>query len=258
MILKMKYKQFIYLLIGLVLPMLSYADDGMQKVFDTGNQQYAKGQYKEAIADYKKVLDAGYQSTAVFFNLGNASYKDGDIASALLYYEKARKLSPGDEDINFNIQFTNLKTTDKVDDAPEFFLAKWWRSFILMSSGTALAVWSILLVSFASLLFIVYLFTRSVMVKKISFYSAFVLFFFGLCTIFIAGRQVSYFDNHHQAIIFSGSVDVKSSPASTAKTLFVIHEGTKVDVVESNTGWTKIRMPNGNVGWIGVSDAKGI
>jgi len=254
----MKYKHIIYLLIALVTPMLAYAAGDMQAIFEKGNQQYAKGNYKEAMADYQQILQTGYQSVPVYFNMGNASFKNGDIPSAIYYYEKAHKLSPGDDDVNFNIQFANLRTTDKIDIAPEFFLLKWWKGFILMFSGTTLAVWSILFILLASVALITYMFTYSVTIKKASFYSTFILFVIGLFFIFVGNRQVNYFDTHHQAIIFSGAVTVKSGPANAAKSLFLIHEGTKVDVLENNNSWTKIRLPNGNEGWIVASDAKEI
>src|SRR5882757_4527610 len=111
-----------YLLLLIISPLLAFSDDGATALFKKGNDQYAKAQYKEAITSYQKLVDGGYQSTAVYFNLGNAYYKTDDIAAALLYYEKAHKLSPGDEDIRVNIQLANSKITDKQDDVPEFFI----------------------------------------------------------------------------------------------------------------------------------------
>jgi tetratricopeptide (TPR) repeat protein len=254
----MKFKRTLYLLVMLLWPVFTYADSQMQLLFNKGNEAYAKGQYKEAIADYEQILHAGYQSAAVYFNLGNASYKNGDIASAILYYEKAHKLSPGDDDISFNIQFANLKTTDKIDAAPQFFLERWWQNFILMFSGTAIAVWSMLLMLAASATLIVYFFTHSVTIKRSSFYTSIALFLIALFSIFVNSQQANYFDTHHQAVIFSSSVTVKGSPSAKAKALFVIHEGTKVDVLETNSSWTKIRLPNGSEGWIDVNDAKEI
>lgn len=248
----------IYLLVMLVWPVFTYADGNMQSLFEKGNQAYAKGQYKEAVADYEQIIHAGYQSAAIYFNLGNAHYKNGDISSAILYYEKAHKLSPGDDDINFNIQFANLKTTDKIDAAPQFFLERWWQNFILMFSSTAIAVWTILFMLAASAILILYFFTHSVTVKKSSFYISIGLFLVALFSMFMNSQQANYFDTHHQAIIFSNTVNVKSSPSTTAKALFVIHEGTKVDVLETNSNWTKIRLPNGSKGWIVADDAKEI
>ncbi|MDB4919327.1 tetratricopeptide repeat protein [Mucilaginibacter sp.] len=251
-------KRVLYLLIAFVIPSICFGNDNVQALFAGGNASYNKGQYKEALTAYQKVFDAGYESAALYFNMGNASFKTGDIPSALLYYGKAHRLSPGDEDINFNIRFVNLKTTDKIDEAPEFFVAKWWRGFILVLSANVLGWLSILFVLLASGILILYFFTTSVAIKKSSFYGAVILFVFGAFTIFIAGMQVSYFNGHKEAIIFSPSVTVKSGPVDKAGTLFVIHDGTKVNVLDDSNGWIKIKLANGNEGWIKMGDAKGI
>jgi len=251
-------KRLIYLLLLFALPLLGFGKDKEQTLFEQGNTLYAKADYKGAVANYKKILDEGYQSDAVYFNLGNAYYKLGEISSALLYYEKARKLAPGDDDINFNIQFANLKTTDKIDDAPQLFLVNWWHSIILAMSVNTLSTLSILffLLGFGSLAY--YLFAQSITLKKISFYSGIVIIILGSTTIFIAGRQTAYFESHHEAIVFNASVTAKSGPDNNAKNLFVIHDGTKVTVVESNSGWIKIRLINGSEGWITLADAREI
>lgn len=256
MILKAKYKRMrklSYIFILIILPVISFGNK--QLMVDV---EYAKGQYKEAAAGYQQMVNDGYKSAVIYYNLGNAYYKLGDIPAALLYYEKAHKLSPGDEDINFNIRYANLKTTDKVDDVPEFFLTRWGRAFILSCSLSTLSVLSIIFILMGSGVLIVYFFANKFNIKKFSFYAAMLLFFLGLLTVFIAGRQSSYFDNHKQAIIFTGTVDVKGGPAAESKTLFVIHDGTKVSVLESNSNWIKIGLANGNVGWIRASDAKEI
>jgi tetratricopeptide (TPR) repeat protein len=253
-----RLKKTIYILIALVLPLLSFGSDNTQALFEKGNAYYAKSQYKEAMATYQQILDAGYQSATVYFNMGNAGYKNGDIPTALLYYEKAHKLSPGNDDINFNIRLANSKITDKIDEVPEFFLSKWWKGFIFSFSADALAIISVVLVLVASVMLILYFFANSVSVKKSSFYASITIFFLGFITIFIAGSQVSYFDAHKQAIIFSGSVNVKSGPGEQLGTLFILHDGTKVNVLDNSNGWMKIKLANGNEGWIKLSAAKEI
>jgi tetratricopeptide (TPR) repeat protein len=253
-----RLKKTIYILIALVLPLLSFGSDNTQALFEKGNAYYAKSQYKEAMSAYQQILDAGYQSAAVYFNMGNAGYKNGDIPTALLYYEKAHKLSPGNDDINFNIRLANSKITDKIDEVPEFFLSKWWKGFIFSFSANALAIISVVLVLVASVMLILYFFANSVSVKKSSFYASITIFFLGVITIFIAGSQVSYFDSHKQAIIFSGSVNVKSGPGEQLGTLFILHDGTKVNILDNSNGWMKIKLANGNEGWIKLSAAKEI
>jgi tetratricopeptide (TPR) repeat protein len=251
-------KRIIYLLLIIVMPICALANDEASILLKKGNDQYAKGQYKEAITTYQKIVDDGHQSALVYYNLGNAYFKNEDVPSALLYYEKAHKLSPGDEDINFNIQFANQKTTDKVEAGTEFFITKWWHSFILRFSLTTLAVMAILFIIAGSALSIIYRFTNSVSIKKLSFYSALVLLLFGFASMFVANSQDQYFDAHHSAIIFSTSVNVKSGPTPGSKNLFLIHDGTKVEILENNNGWMKIRLASGNEGWINASDAKEI
>lgn len=259
--LKIKYnmiRRILCLLLLALVPALAFCDDGTSALFKKGNEYYAKAQYEEAIASYQKLVDGGYQSVPVYFNLGNAYYKNGDIAPALLYYEKAHKLSPGDDDIKLNLQLANLKTADKLDEAPEFFISKWWHSFILTFSLGTLAVLSVLSILAGSGVLILYRFTQSVTVKKASFYTAISLVFLGLVFIFIAGRQADYFESHQQAIIFSTSVTIKSAPVHTSKDLFILHDGTKVEVLEHNNDWIKIRLVNGNEGWIDANDVRDI
>jgi tetratricopeptide (TPR) repeat protein len=254
----MKFKRIVYLFIGLVLPFLSFANDNAHTLFEKGNAYYAKAQYKEALTDYDQVLNKGYQSAVLYFNMGNASYKSGDIPSALLYYEKAHKLAPGDEDINFNIRFANLKITDKIDELPEFFLSRWWKMFILSFSINTLSAASIIAVLLGSGFLILYFFTTSVSVKKSSFYVSVILFFLGVFSMFIAVSQTAYFDGHKQAIIFSSSVNVKNSPGEQASTLFLLHDGTKVNMLDKTNGWVKINLANGNEGWIRLVNVKEI
>ena len=257
----MKFKRFLLaacLMFAFSLPSRSFGDDGPKAIFEKGNAAYAKGRYNDAIADYQQLVSDGYESAAVFFNMGNAYYKNGDVPSAILYYEKAHKLAPGDDDINFNLKYANLKTTDRMDEVPEFFLGRWWRDVILISSADNLAIWSIVFVFLGSGVLVFYFFAGSVNLKKGAFYASALLFFFGLAMLFMAGSQTSYFKSHHEAIVFSGAVDVKSSPANQATTLFVIHQGTKVNTLETTNGWMKISLANGNLGWIKPGDVKEI
>jgi len=254
----MKYSKLLFALaVAVILPFISWADS-QQATFEKGNGYYAKGDYKAAVATYKQVIDGGYQSAALYYNMGNAAYRTDDIASALLYYEKAHKLAPGDEDINTNIRFVNLKTVDKIDESPEFFVTKWWRGFILSFSATGLGITSIIFILLSSGLLTLYFFAQSVVIKKASFYGAATALLLGILTIVIAASQADYFEGHQQAIIFSSFVNVKGGPGDKNNTLFVLHDGTKVNVLGINNGWVRIRIANGNEGWIRRSDAKNI
>jgi tetratricopeptide (TPR) repeat protein len=251
-------KRLFYLMALFALPILSFGSDQPNALFAKGNALYAKAEYKEAMAAYQQMIDDGYQSAAVYFNMGNACYKNDDIPSALLYFEKAHKLAPGDDDINFNLKYVNLKTADKIDEVPEFFLTRWWKGFILSFSTKVLSVWSIVFVLLGSGILVLYSFAGSVQIKKAAFYGAVILFFLGISIVFMANRQVSYFDGHPEAIVFSGSVNVKSGPVEHSNTLFVIHDGAKVNILDTGNGWMKISLANGNEGWIKETDVKEI
>jgi tetratricopeptide (TPR) repeat protein len=258
--LKTKYKltrQRICLLLLLSFPLFSSGSD-YRALYKKANDQYAKTQYEDAQKTYIQIVDGGYASEAVYFNLGNTYFKLGDIPSALLYYEKAHKLAPGDDDINFNIYFANSRTTDKVEPEPEFFVTQWWHGIILFFPIGTLSVLSILFFIAGSGLLVLYLFANAVPVKKLAFYTGVLLLFSGLVFIFISNRQTHYFNDHHQAIIFSGSVNVKSGPGDQAGTLFLLHDGTKVNILDNNNGWIKIQLANGNEGWIQKSAIKEI
>lgn len=249
-------KRIIYILVLLALPFVSLGDDQVKALFAKGNDQYAKGKYHDAVKTYQSILGDGYRSASVYFNLGNAYYKLGDIPSAILYYEKAHKLNPGDEDISANIQLSNSKTTDKIDATPDIFLTRWWQAFVMCLPVSTLGWLSALFILAGCGVLIAYLYAATVASKRAMFYSALALLFIGLVTIVMAASQVHYFSSHQQAIVFSNSVTVKSEPGQAAKTLFVIHEGTKVDVLENSNNWMRVKLLNGNEGWILAGDVK--
>jgi len=259
--LKIKYSRLssgLYLLLLLALPLFSLADNKANALFEKGNQLYAKAQYQKAAQTYQQILNEGYRSSVIYFNTGNAYYKLDDMASAILYYEKARKLAPDDKDIDINIQLANLKIADKIEPQPDFFVTRWWHNFILVLPVGTLSILSSLFFLGGFLLLITYLFAEPLVLKKITFYTSIMAIFIGLIGIFMANRQVDYFNTHHQAIIFSNSVIVKGSPDINAKPLFVMHEGTKVDITQKNGNWIEIELPNGNSGWISLNDVKDI
>jgi len=259
--LKIKYnrlKSGLYLLLLLCLPLFSFGSDATTALFKKGNQEYTGGYYQQALNTYKQILDEGYQSANVYFNVGNTYYKLDDIPSALLYFEKARKLNPSDEDINFNIRLARSKTTDKLDEVPEFFVTSWWHSFILTLSANTFALIGIIILLAGFGLFVLYILANSSGTKKASFITGIIFLCLGLISLFLANRQVYYFNNHHQAIVFTSSVTAKSSPDVAGKPLFVVHEGTKVDVMKTDDNWIEVELPNGSAGWIAASDVKEI
>ena len=260
MIWKMKLNKFISICLVFIslLPTVVFADQNAKIAFAKGNSLYAKGNYKDALAVYKRINEDGYQSATLFFNMGNAYYKLGDLAYALLFYEKAHKLAPGDDDINFNIKFANSKISDKIEETPEFFLSNWMKKIILGWPIDLLSIVNVLLIFIASVLMVIYLFANTILIKKTTFFVGLSFYILGFIFIFISNRQTEYLESHRQGIIFSGAVSVKNAPIESSGTLLILHDGTKVNIIGNLNGWMKIMLANGNQGWVKINDVKEI
>ena len=228
-----------------------------QEAFEQGNVAYSEDRLEEAINYYQEVISNGKESWELYFNMGNAYFKMGLVPEAILYYEKARKLNPQEEDIQANLEIANLKTVDKVESKPELPLGRWWRGILNAFSIDDWAWMSIVLSFTALAVMIVFLFLRG-MAKRISFFSA--LFFFGLSILFfiLGNQQKGLQTSEKYAIVFTPSVTVKSEPEEDATKLFVIHEGTKIQVLKQEGDWNQISLMNGNKGWVKTGTFRGI
>ena len=222
------------------------------------NDSYSKGNYEEAISKYQEILKADNISTDIYYNLGNCYYKTEDVPNAILNYEKALKLKPDNEDALFNLKMANKLTIDKIDRLPELFIGNAWRNLTTSKTVDSWAYYAIGLIFLSLLFFISYLLMQQVIIKKSGFYAG--LFFLGLSlfTFLMASQHNNIVSQSSEAIIFAPTITIQSEPNESAKKLFTLHEGTKVTLLEENNDWSKIKLPNGNVGWIKSDDIKTI
>ena len=219
-----------------------------------GNEYYTNGEYEEAIEAYKSVIDSGYHSSELYFNLGNACYKSHNITMALVNYERARIMSPRDEEIAYNLEMARSFVVDQIDLLPEFFMRKWYRSIISIFRTDSWALISVLTFIPGLVLFLAYLFSKRITMRKISFWFSVVLISGSILTYLFSYHTYRMDTSHDSAIIFSPSVTVKSSPDESGTDLFQLHEGTKV-VIEDQLGeWREIKLSDGNQGWIRLRD----
>lgn len=240
----------------LLLSFASLQAEDMNVIYNKANAAYQKGDYETAIIGYLKILDSGRESAEVFYNLGNAYYKSGEVAPAILYYERAARINSSDEDIRFNLRMANLKVIDKISPIPEFELKKWWNELILLFGANTWAALSLGLA--AGLFFCLAMFRMSGTAsgKRILF-SLSVIFFISSATAFTLARSAKEkLTKEHFAILFSASAYVKSSPEDKSTDLFILHEGTKVRILDQIGGWKRIRIADGNEGWIAEKDIK--
>ncbi|MFZ4462437.1 MAG: tetratricopeptide repeat protein [Bacteroidales bacterium] len=222
------------------------------------NTFYTAAKYDSALVNYQQVVDAGYESSALYFNLGNTYFKLKDIPSAILYFEKARKLDPTDEEILRNLEVANRMIVDKIDNLPQFFFKSWWDTFYNLFNADTWAWISI--VTFILTLIAAYFYLTSpyLWVRKTGFFFGLLLLFFTVGSFGLASQRYYYTKQISEAIIFAPTITIKSSPGSSSVDLFVLHEGTKVVLVDEFNGWHKIKIGNGSVGWLPGDSFKGI
>ena len=211
---------------------------------------YQQEDYAAAIKMYEQIADKGYAAASLFYNLGNAYYKTGQNAKALLWYERALKLDPSDEDIRHNIAFVNQKIIDKIDPVPETMFSQWWNKFANLMTEWQ---WAILSIIGSFLLFLsigAYLFARSGGLRTTGFVTFWIAIIVIVFSVIFSAKQKEKATHHTEAIVMDLVVDAKNAPNAGGKNLFVIHEGLKVQITNEMNGWVEIRLPNGEKGWI--------
>ena len=240
-----------YSFVWLLLAMICFGGTSAKAVTkNNADTEYQKGNYQQAIRDYEEILKNG-ESAEIYFNLGNAYYRTDNITKAVLNYERARLLSPGDDDINFNLQFARSKTIDKITPQSEMFFVTWYKSLVNFTSVDNWAKTGILCIVMALLLVLLYLFGPQLMLRKIGFFGGLAFFVIFLQSNLFAFQQKQALDNRTGAIIISPSVNIKKTPAKNSADQFVLHEGTRVDIIDKGmTDWRCIRVGDGREGWI--------
>ena len=240
-----------YSFVWLLLAMICFGGTSAKAVTkNNADTEYQKGNYQQAIRDYEEILKNG-ESAEIYFNLGNAYYRTDNITKAVLNYERARLLSPGDDDIKFNLQFARSKTIDKITPQSEMFFVTWYKSLVNFTSVDNWAKTGILCIVMALLLVLLYLFGPQLMLRKIGFFGGLAFFVIFLLSNLFAFQQKQALDNRTGAIIISPSVNIKKTPAKNSADQFVLHEGTRVDIIDKGmTDWRCIRVGDGREGWI--------
>lgn len=222
--------------------------------FEAAAQNYRNNDYKGSIALYEELIAQGMKedkvSAQLYYNLGNAYFRDQQLGKAILSYERALLLDPGDGDIRHNLRFAQNRTVDRINTATDLFLSNWIRSIRNIFSSNQWAVTGI--VCFILFLFCIalYLFIRPLWIRKTAFYTGIVLFLFMITANIFAFNQKNERVRRDSAIVMVGAAAVNASPDSGSKQLFELHEGTKVKIRNRDGNWFEIQIADGNVGWI--------
>lgn len=220
------------------------------RLWDLANTAYVNGDYHAAAGYYEEILSRGLSSVKLYYNLGNAYFKEDRLGEAILNYRRALRLSPGSDDIRYNLGVAEARTKDNIEAIPEFFLTKWVRGVRHTMSCTAWSVFSLVALVCALSLFLTYLLARRLSLRKTGFYGTMLaVVVFVVTTWFALGERREMLDDS-QAVVMSLSTAVKSSPDKSATDLFVLHEGTLVEITNRLDGWCEITIADGKKGWL--------
>lgn len=240
------------ILIAFLIGLVQFTSAAVSKA--EADKDYQENKFADAIEKYEVILSSEGESAAIYYNLGNSYYKNKNIAKAVLNYERALLMNPGDADIRFNLDMARSKTVDQVTPTGEVFIVTWINSLINCMSESGWGTTGI--VSFLLLLagMALYIFGNRIVLKKIGFISAVIFLVVAVCANIFASEQKDELLNRTGAIVMSPSITVKSTPNESGTDLFVLHEGTKVYIEDNSMkGWKEIRLEDGKKGWLPVS-----
>lgn len=243
-------KKLVIIILAVVLPVCACDAKTLVQLNAEADSAYVAERYEDAVALYSQVADS-VQNASVFYNLGCAYYRADDIAHAILWFERALQLDPGNEDIRFNLEFARGNTIDRITPRHEFFLVSVYRSMVLMMSLNQWAYVSLACFVVALLFLLLFLYSRRLLWRKFGFFASVI---FLLLTVLgnVCAFQQRYFAEHRTGgVVVAPSVSVKSTPATSGNDLFVLHEGTTVELQDASMrDWCEVRIADGKVGWL--------
>lgn len=225
-------------------------------LFNEGVNAYSEQNYPLAMMKFESIVQMGEESGELYYNMGNCAYKQNDFPLSILYYEKAKLYLPADADLEANLNLANAHILDKIETLPTLFYDRWWNSIIISMSPDGWGTVTLVLLAIVMVMLLVFRFAPGSVIKKAGFYSAIVVFLIFCFTLLVSVQSHKRLTAHDHAIVFKPSVTVKSSPFEDSIDIFVVHEGTKVKLENTEGEWVRIELANGNVGWVDMKTLK--
>jgi tetratricopeptide (TPR) repeat protein len=247
-------KNIIFLLI--ILTGITAKAQGLDSLFVKANKLYQQESYIEALTIYQEIENKQVESGTLYYNMANIYYKTNQVAPAIYYYEKALKINPNNKDIVFNLEFANRMILDNIEPLPKSLGQKFRDGIILKFSYNTWAIFAVSMAFVFAILFLLYHFSYSTSKKRIYFITSILSVVFVSLSVFFAMKNNHYMRTTRTAIIFAIQTQVKSAPTKTSDVNFELHEGTKVQILETLDNWRKIRIADGKSGWIIEEDLK--
>ncbi len=218
-----------------------------EKAYDSKN-------FKISIHHYQKLINEGYKSYQLYFNLGNSYYRNNELGKAIYYYELASKSNPADDDIKINLAIAASKTIDKVNSKENFFITAIKTNILLSFSTFTWSIFTISFISLASILFFIFINSNNILIKRISFIGTCFCFILFTLSYFLGYTSLKSKSENKFAIITSKEIKILNEPTISGISKFNLHEGTKIRIVENKGEWILIKLDNGNEGWIKTTD----
>ena len=227
----------------------------VDSLWNDANMAYAEGRWSDAVSGYEQISYLGLESAALYCNTGDAFFKDGNIPMAILYYEKALKLDPSYSDARYNLDLLNQMIQDRIDAVPEFIFKAWLRDICYIMDSDSWAITFLVLLALTLAMGLMFVLAPTVAARRTGFFTGIVTLLFALFAISFSIWQKADYESADAAIVMRPVTSVKSSPSSEASMdLFILHEGTKVRVLDPVGSWNNIELADGRQGWIRSSD----
>jgi tetratricopeptide (TPR) repeat protein len=249
------------MVIMLLLPSASFAQqkDYVDSLWNTASKAYTEGRWQDAVDGYEQIALMGLESAALYCNTGNAYYKNGNLPKAILNYERALKVDPSYEDARYNLEYLGDMIQDRIDPVPSFILTVWAEKVSRIMDSDAWAVLFLVFFALAMAMLLLFLLSPSVAGRKTGFSVAIVAVVFAVASLSFSVWQKNDYEKEDGAVVMKPVASVKSSPSSeSSQNLFVLHEGTKVYVLDQVGSWYNIELADGRQGWIRESDIEAI
>ena len=227
----------------------------VDSLWNDANQAYTEGRWETAVNGYEHISELGLESAALYCNTGDAYFKDGNVPMAILYYERALKLDPSYSDARYNLELLNQMIQDRIDSVPEFILKAWIRDLCYLMDSDSWAVTFLVLLALTLAMALMFVLAPTVGARRTGFFTGVVTLLLALSALSFSIWQKNDYESADAAIVMRPVTSVKSSPSSEASMdLFILHEGTKVRILDSVGAWNNIELADGRQGWIRSSD----
>ena len=234
-------------------------DNYLESVWDEANLAYTEGRWQDAVDGYQMIADASLESAPLWCNLGDAYYRTGNLSKAILCYERSLKIDPSYDDARFNLDFLNSQIQDRIDPVPELILKTWMRKVSHLLDSNSWAICFLVLLGLTLAMVLMFLLSSTLAGRRTGFFTALTILLLASAALSFSIWQKGEYMQADKAIVMRPVSSVKSSPSyESAKDLFVLHEGTKVKIIDSVGSWNNVELADGRQGWIPSSDLERI